>query len=520
LDSIGFFSVSLTRRQFLWTAAASAVASPLLLHAQSAPRGSAGLFRHGVASGDPLADRVILWTRVSPAGQPAGVDVRWRVATDERLMQVVASGTFRTSAARDYTVKVDAAGLQPGRPYFYAFDAGTDRSPVGRTRTIAAAPERARFAVVSCANYPSGYFNAYRNIAGRTDLDAVLHLGDYIYEFENGIFGDGTKLLRVPEPRKEAATLGDYRIRYATYRTDPDLQEIHRLHPFIVVWDDHELTNDAWRSGAGNHNPESGEGDWATRKAAAYRAYQEWMPIREQAGGDVLLYRRFQFGTLLDLVMLDTRGLRDQQVATANMPVITSATRTMLGAAQERWLFDQLRASSRAGASWRVIGQQVLFSRLVPPGTQIMLPDAWDGYQAARDRLLDVLSSERIRDVAILGGDFHSSWAFDVPRNPWSGYQARTGEGSLAVEMLAPAVSSPPLFADPATRQQGPALRALLPHLKLLEGEANGYLVVDITRQRLLGEWFMTPTVLERTPNERRIAAFACERGSSRLATA
>ena len=137
-----------------------------------------------------------------------------------------------------------------------------------------------------------------------------------------------------------------------------------------------------------------------------------------------------------------------------------------------------------------------------------------------RDRLLDMLSSERIGDVAILGGDFHSSWAFDVPRNPWSGYQARTGEGSLAVEMLAPAVSSPPLFANPATRQQGPALRALLPHLKLLEGEANGYLVVDITRQRLLGEWFMTPTVLERTPNERRIAAFACERGSSRLATA
>lgn len=508
----------LTRRQFLWAAAASAAAHPLLLHAQAPAPSGARLFRHGVASGDPLTDRVILWTRVTPAaGQSAPIDVRWRIGSDPAVSQIIASGTFRTMAARDFTVKVDAAGLQPGRTYFYTFDTGGERSVIGRTKTLPAATDRVRLASVCCSNYPAGYFNVHRCLANRTDLDAVLHLGDYIYEFENGVYGDGTTLLRIPEPRKEAVTLSDYRIRYATYRTDPDLQESHRVHPFIVVWDDHEFTNDTWRDGAANHNPETGEGDWPTRKAAAARAYLEWMPVREQAGGGLQLYRRFRFGTLVDLLMLDTRALRDQQVASSNMAALTSRTRSILGTAQETWLFDQLRASQQSSVGWRILGQQVLLSRMVPPGTQVMMPDAWDGYQASRDRLLDVIANDRIRDVAILGGDFHSSWAFDVPRNPWSGYQARTGEGSLAVELLTPAISSPPLFADPATRQQGPALRALLPHLKFLEGESNGYVLLDVTRERLQGEWYFVPTVTQRAATERRAIAFVSPRGSSRL---
>ena len=515
-------AVSLTRRQFLWSTAASAVAWPHLLHGQTPGPASPGVFRHGVASGDPLTDRVMLWTRVTAPAARAGapIDVRWRVASDAALAQVVATGMAQTTADRDFTVKVDAAGLQPGRPYYYAFELGNERSPVGRTKTLPITTERVRLASVCCSNYPAGYFNVLRCIANRTDLDAVVHLGDYIYEFENGVYGDGTALLRIPEPRREAVTLSDYRIRYATYRTDPDLQEAHRLLPFILVWDDHELTNDAWSGGAANHNPEQGEGEWATRRSAAYRAYLEWMPIRESADRQIRLYRNFKFGTLADLVMLDTRGLRDRQVAVDDLEGLANRRRSMLGTAQETWLFDQLKASHSAGTGWRVLGQQVMFSRIVPPGRPVLLSDAWDGYQAERDQIFDFLAAERIRDVAILAGDLHSSWAFDVPRNPWSGYQAGTGGGSLAVELMAPAISSPPLFAAPGIREQAPALRAFLPHLKFLEGEKNGYVLIDITRNQLRGDWYFVRTVAERSADETRGPSFVCERGSARLVPA
>lgn len=507
----------LTRRQFLWSAAASAAAWPHLFHAQSPAPGSSNLFRHGVASGDPLTDRVVLWTRVTPpAAMP--VDVRWRVATDAAFTQVIGTGTIQTSADRDFTVKVDAGGLQPGRPYFYAFEANGEQSPVGQTKTLPSGTvDRVRLAVVACSNYPAGYFNVYRCVANRPDLDAVVHLGDYIYEFENGVYGDGTGLLRIPEPRREAVSLSDYRIRYATYRSDPDLQEAHRLLPFITVWDDHELTNDAWSGGAANHNPTEGEGDWPTRRAAAYRAYLEWMPIREAGGPDIRLYRNFRFGSLADLLMLDTRGLRDQQVTPDNLAGLADTSRSLLGAPQETWLFDQLRGSQKAGTGWRLLGQQIMFSRLSFPGRPVPLADTWDGYQAARERVLERIATEKIGNVAILAGDIHSSWAFDVPRNPWDGYTGASGQGSLAVELIAPAISSPPLFTDPLIRERAPALRAFLPHLKFLEGESRGYVLLDITRNQLRGDWYYVPGVLERSPAEKRGASFVCERDSTRL---
>jgi alkaline phosphatase D len=522
--------MSLTRRQFLWSAAAAAaLGSPSLrdtwalgLQAQAIPESAGGRFRHGVASGDPTIDRVILWTRITPADDvaAAAIDVRWRVAADERMSQVVAEGTARTGRERDFTVKVDAAGLQAGRRYHYAFETGGDRSPVGRTRTLPAGTvDRVRLASLCCSNYPAGFFNVYRCVANRDDLDAVVHVGDYIYEFENGRYGDGSGLLRIPEPQWEAVTLSDYRVRYATYRSDPDLQEVHRRHPFIAVWDDHELTNDAWLDGAANHNPDRGEGDWSSRKAAAYQAYLEWMPIREFPGSNVRLYRSFRFGNLLDLVMLDTRGLRDRQVATTDLEGLANPERSILGAPQEEWLFNELRASQRAGTGWRVLGQQVMFSRLAQPGRGALVSDTWEGYQGARDRVFDFLAAERVRDVAILSGDLHSSWAFDVPRNPFDGYE-RGGQGSLAVELLAPAVSSPPLFADPAVRERSVLLRALLPHLKFLDGESRGYVLVDITPAQLRGEWYVVPGVLERSAAETRAAAFVCERGSAHLAEA
>jgi alkaline phosphatase D len=511
--------MSLSRRQFLWTAAASSVCLPALLEAQRTPTDSSAVFRHGVASGDPLDDRVILWTRVTPAASATArdVDVRWLVATDEQMTRVVRRGTARTSAARDFTVKADVGGLDAGRTYFYTFEMAGERSRIGRTKTLPKTADRVQLGLVCCSNYPAGFFNVYACLARRDALDAIVHVGDYIYEFQNGIYGDGTSLLRIPEPRREAVTLSDYRIRYATYRTDPDLQDAHARHPFIVVWDDHELTNDAWSHGGGNHNPEQGEGDWPTRRAAAYRAYLEWMPIRESDDRDVHLYRDFRFGSIARLTMLDTRGLRDQQVAPNDIAALTREERTLLGSKQESWLFDRLRSSQRADESWRILGQQVVFSRLALPGRPIVLNDTWDGYQAARERVLDFIERDRIRDLVILSGDIHSSWAFDVPRNAWDGYDAASGAGSLAVEIVAPAISSPPLFTNPLLRAGEPGLRDSLPHLKFLEGESNGYVLLDVTRERFQSDWYLVPTVSRRSDEEKRVKRLVTERGSAHL---
>jgi alkaline phosphatase D len=506
----------LNRRDFLWSTAASGLLLPFTMRAQ-APGGTASTrFAHGVASGDPLADRVMLWTRVSGTAEP--VDVGWRIASDPALARVVGSGTVRTASARDFTVKVDAGGLDPGTTYYYAFEVGGERSPVGRTRTLPGGRvDRLRFAVVSCSNYPFGFFNVYARVAERADLDAVLHLGDYTYEFENGRYGDGAKIGRVPKPAGETITLDDYRARYATYRSDPDLQEAHRQHPFITVWDDHELANNAWRDGAANHQPET-EGDWAARRTAAYRAYLEWLPVREQPGFLPQLYRTFRFGGLLDLVMLDTRSLRDRQAGADELEAIADPRRTILGAAQEAWCADQLRASRREGTRWRVLGQQVLFARLTPRGQKVRNADSWDGYQGARERLLDAIESPRVDNVVILTGDVHSSWALDVPRSGWEAYRARDGEGSLAVEIVTPAISSPPMFAaDGQGRERAAAMRVFLPHLKFVDGEHRGYVVLDVTATRVQADWFFVPTVTERSPGETHGASLLTESGRSHL---
>ena len=519
----------ITRRKFIQGAAASAALIPLAVRAeQSATDPAVRLFRHGVASGDPLTDRVMLWTRVTPPAARSAtgtgnsatgpLDVQWVIASDEGLQQVVARGTAQAAMERDFTVKIDAGGLGPGRTYHYGFVAGGERSPVGRTRTLPERIDRLRVASVSCSNYPAGYFNVYRCIANRPDLDAVIHLGDYIYEFANGRYGDGSSSGRVPLRAGEASTLEDYRDRYATYRSDIDLQEAHRRHPFIAVWDDHESANDAWSGGAGNHD--SSQGSWATRLAGAYRAYLEWMPIRESSDPKIHLYRSFRFGDLADLVMLDTRGLRDQQALGTDAKMLADPSRSLLGAAQEAWFFDQLRASQRLGSRWRVIGQQILFTPLSPPGFPVANTDLWDGYAPARNRVFDLLASEKITNVAILTGDIHSSWAMDVPRNPWTGYDPTTGAGSFAVELVTPAISSPPFFSSPELRQRAAMLRPLARHLKFLEGEHNGYTLLDITRERIQAEWYHVESVAQRSDTENKVASFVCEHGSSRLSPA
>jgi alkaline phosphatase D len=513
--------MQLNRREFLRSAATSGLTLPFAARAFAQPSASSSLFRHGVASGDPLADRVLLWTRVTPAAAARPVDVGWRVASDPAMARLVASGTIRTAADRDFTIKVDAGGLEPATTYYYRFDVGSARSTIGRTRTLpAASVPRVRLAVVSCSNYPYGFFNVYRCIARRGDLDAVVHLGDYIYEFENGRYGDGTPLNRVPDPRGEIVALDDYRRRYATYRTDPDLQEAHRQHPFVTVWDDHELANNAWLDGAENHNPEKEEGDWAARRAAAWRAYLEWMPVREQTDRSPRLYRSLQFGTLADLVMLDARALRDRQTTPDDLATIRDEKRTMLGAAQEAWLSDTLRDSMRAGTRWRVIGQQVVFTSLTPPGQRVRSADSWDGYQSARQRVFDTIDHHGVKDIVILTGDVHSSWALDVAPNAWEGYDSRTGERSVAVELTTPAISSPPIFSGADARERAAALKVALPNLKFMDGANRGYVLIDITPERMHADYYFVPTVAERSAAETHAAALLTERGSSHLVEA
>jgi len=506
-----------SRRQFIGGALGTAVAWPTLAAAARQSSDPPPVFRHGVASGDPLTDRVMLWTRATPRVEtPSSVPVRWIVADDERLQRVVASGTVDTSSARDLTVKVDAGGLRPGRTYYYAFEAGGERSPIGRTKTL---PQddvsRVRLASISCSNYPAGYFNVYRCVANRDDLDAVVHLGDYIYEFANGVYGDGSGSGRVPMPAGEASTLADYRLRYATYRSDVDLQAAHAAHPFIAVWDDHEVINDWWRDGATGHL--AARGEWATRLAAGLQAYREWMPVRETGTDTFRLYRGFRFGRLADLLMLDTRSFRDRQVPGRDAAALADPARTLMGGAQEEWLFAGLQRSQREGAAWRLIGQQTMFSPISPRGVPPQNTDVWDGYPAARARVFDALEKGRLSNVAILTGDIHSSWAFDVPRSPLRGYSGTTGEGSLAVELVTPAISSPPLYASASLRDATALLQLFAPHLKFVEGDHRGYVLLDITKGRLQSEWYHVPAVDTRSAAESRFAAYVSETGSSRL---
>lgn len=441
-----------------------------------------GTFQHGVASGDPWPDSVILWTRVSEASGP--VTVTWELSETPDFAALVTSGSFDTDAARDHTVKVEATGLSPATTYYYRFRAAGATSPIGRTRTAPeGAVDRLRFAVCSCSSYAHGFFHGYRRIAERADLDAVIHLGDYIYEYGDGGYGN----VRRYDPPHEIVSLDDYRRRYRQYRLDRDLQEAHRQHPFITTWDDHESANDAYRDGAENHD--AGEGAWAARLAAASQAYREWMPFRETIeGGRLRLYRTLRYGDLVDLVVLDTRiWARDEQASGPSDPTLNSETRTLLGTDQESWLFEQLRTST---ARWKVVCQQVMMAQL----PLILNPDQWDGYPRQRARLFGFLADnpggER-DDVVVLTGDIHSSWANDLtpaPTDP-STYTPATGEGSLAVEFICPGITSPGLGPG-AERLLRDRLPTDAPHIKYVDLSRQGYVVLDLDASRAQAAWF------------------------------
>ena len=497
------------RREFLQAAgllAASPLLRPLDPFLRLQPPLDRRVFLHGVASGDPLADRVILWTRISGSPASGRPRVRWDIATDPDFRRVVRRGEARTDAGRDFTVKVDAAGLEPATSYFYRFRANGEESVIGRTRTLPArGGTRLRIACASCSNLPAGFFNAYRGIADRHDLDAVVHLGDYIYEYPNARYGDGTRVGRIPSPDRELVTLDDYRTRHAQYKTDPDLQEGHRQHPWITVWDDHEITNNTWRDGAANHNPDQGEGAWEARRAAAVRAYSDWMPIRSSGGvAEARIYRTFRFGSLADLIMLDTRLVgRDQQAPRDRREQIEDPARSLLGRRQEAWLFDELRTSRKREARWQLLGQQVMFAPNTPWGRPPGNADAWDGYRPARNRIIDHLETTGMKTAVVLTGDVHSSWAYDIAKNPWENYDPSTGRGTTAVELVTPSVTSPSGWnAENAEARRAQLLKAR-PHLKWVEGLTHGYVVLTVAREAVQADWFAVPTIAERVSEER-----------------
>ena len=537
----------LSRRDFLKRAGAGAAVLGVLPALTAcgdsglASLGGDGLsFDHGVASGDPLQDRVMLWTRVS--GAQAAVTLEWVIATDPEVRSVVRSGSIQTTADRDYTVKVDADGLAPGTTYYYRFRTSGSASPIGRTRTAPqGALDRLRVGVVSCSSLAHGYFNAYRRLAERNDLDVILHLGDYIYEYGDGEYGSA----RAYEPAHEILSKADYRQRHAQYRRDVDLQELHRQFPMIAIWDDHETADNSWRDGANNHL-EGEEGLWAQRKADAVAVYHEWLPIRAPDPGNLeRIYRNFRYGDLADFVMLDTRLIgRDLQAGLLDAGSINDADRSLLGAPQLAYLQEQL---SSAGARWKFLGQQIMFGQLRVPslpelsvltglpieqlqallqglpvvstGGLIINADQWDGYRAERTRVFDLLETLNVDNAVVLTGDIHTSWAMDLSRDPANPlvYNALSGAGSLGVEFVCTSVTSPGLDAlNPLV----PLLRLLNPHMKYVDLAQKGYMVLDITPQRTQAEWWYISTIAESGGTESLGTAWQVESGSRHLTPA
>jgi len=464
-------------------------------------------FYHGVASGDPLPDAVVIWTRITPtADQP--IDVDWEMATDTAFANIIASGMYTTDIDRDYTVKLDVAGLNAATTYYYRFSALGGTSITGRTRTAPAGnSEHLKFAVASCNNYQSGYFSAFGRLAERNDIDAVLHLGDFIYEYQTGGYGYTEEVGRGHQPDHEILGLSDYRIRYSYYRLDDDLRRAMQQHPFILIWDDHEVANDAWLNGANNHT--DNEGDYADRKSAATQALFEWVPIRDNATQTV--YRSFSYGNMADVIMLDTRHeARAEQVDTLEDPTLTDPDRYLLGPEQMQWFKDGLTNST---ATWKVVGNQIVFAQLFVEeldaaffdGARHLFLDTWYGYPTKREEVINHIVDNDIDNIVFLTGDVHISLSFDVSTAPRDTlvYNAESGMGSIAVEAVTPSISSDnydELFGAGVASVLASVFPQYNPHNKFIEVIQHGYIVLDLTDEKAQMDYYYLDNGMA-TPN-------------------
>lgn len=506
-------------------------------------------FTHGVASGEPGPRSMLFWTRfVGTADRPEELELE--VSTSPRMTRPVARARAVADPANDWCAKTAVEGLAPGTTYYYRWTGPAKaRSMVGRTRTL---PEGDaplfRIGLFSCSNLPYGWFNGYGHAVAADDIDLVVHVGDYIYEYARGIYPEAKAAVpgRLIEPAGETVTLEDYRARYASYRADPDLQALHALFPSVTTWDDHEVANDAWRDGAENHRPQS-QGPWAARLAAARKAYREWLPVSDAA------YARYDIGRLATLFRLDTRVEgRDRQLSLTE--ALKGATdmaaalvrfrdeqwlagnRQLLGTAQEAWLFREMEEAARRGARWQVLAQQVIMGNLrapadaaalMPPdpdgrlkalmqagaaAARVGLPlnmDAWDGYPAARARLL--AAAQKVgANLVVLAGDSHNAWAFDLVND----------SRPAGVEFATQSVSSPGFesyLAGVAPSELGKALMAANPGLRWCETSQRGYTLVTLTPREAVAEWRFTAPVTARAPKLASRAQARVSAGSNRL---
>lgn len=441
-------------------------------------------FYHGVASGDALADRVIIWTRVTP--DTAGpVAVNWRVATDTSFCNVVASGVVYTNSHKDYTVKIDVTGLRPDNWYFYSFQALGRQSLIGRTKTLPVGNvSNIRVAVVSGSNYNAGYFNVYRVIGNRNDIDGVYHLGDYIYEYANNDYGQHPD--RYLQPANELVSLSDYRMRYSHYHLDQDLMYAHQQYPWYTIWDDHEVCNNSYKDGGENHNPSS-EGSFQNRLSAAIEAYYEWLPIRlVDSTQPKKIYRKISYGNMADVCFLETRYLaRDKQDGMDNDDV----NKHMLGMTQMNWLVNNLTTST---ARWKIVAQQVMMAPLTALGITLN-QDQWDGYQNERNYLFNVM--KLVNNVAVLTGDIHTSWSMDLPA---SNYNPSTGQNAAGVEFVTPSVTSASFPFNVGLT----IIRAANPHIKYIDVTNKGYYILDISQWRTQADWYFVNTIASRSTSE------------------
>jgi alkaline phosphatase D len=473
---------------------------------------SDGTFQHGVASGDPLSDAVVIWTRVTTTGEAE--PVAWKLARDEGLQDVVASGDAVAHADADHTVNVDVSGLEPATTYYYAFEAGGEASPTARTRTLPEeGAERLRFAMCSCAKYNAGYFNAYARVAEKGaagDLDFLLHMGDYIYEASQNPPPPQTpspSMGRDFEPADECRTLADYRIRYAQYHRDPDVQAMHHALPVIATLDDHELADGAWAGGADNHKPE--DGPWETRRDAAMQARWEWLPARPPDPGDpTRVFRTVEVGGLAELFLCDIRSRRDQP---ALEPAMSDPGRSMLGTEQREWLFDALEESA---SRWRLlISPSILNTTWIENPSDLMKTaalklklmdedgegpdeDQWDGYPAER---------------VTLSGDIHVSAAATVDDE----------DGPVVPEFTTTSLTSQNLDEKLKVDQRAPEVVACeeeflagMDHFKWVEMSSHGYVVVDVDPKRVRAEWHLVDGISERVAGEHMAAAFEVPLGA------
>ena len=483
---------SIDRRRFLahtWRGVGASLALALVPggRAFAAPRLSSNPFTLGVASGDPTPDGIVLWTRLAP--EPANLEslgrsvvpVRWRVAMDERLHRVVADGVALASPELAHSVHVEVEGLRPGRDYFYQFDVRGEESPIGHFRT---APdqhemvERIRFAFATCQDWPSGFYTAYRDML-KNDLDLVLHLGDYTYEYAIGANNRGLAPAGFEE---ETVDLRTYRLRHTLYKLDPDLQAVHARFPFAVVWDDHEVAND-YSGVAPEFDVPSPA--FLARRAAAYQAYYEHMPIgavvASRPGAELRIYRRLSYGRLLEFTMLDDRQYRtDNPCGDGEALRCEEALRgryTMLGREQEKWVADGF---ARSNARWNVVGQQLLLAELehVTIQDNWYWNDAWDGYPRARRRLLAEVVDTRLENPVFLTGDWHSTFVNDLKLD-FKDPKALT----VATEFVTPAITTGG-DGTPYGPYYGPMV-PFNPHIKYFEGDRRGYITATVTPKRM-----------------------------------